>query len=350
MSWRVKHLYIHIPFCKSVCTYCDFVRFVSDETNIKKYIDKIIKEIKTKCRPNQFETIYIGGGTPNYLNNKTLNHLLGNLNKYLQAKKYEFTIECNPEHLTYEQALVLKKNKINRVSLGVQTVNNNILIKYKRQHTFNNVKLAITNLHKANINNISCDLIYGFNELTNKDIKQAVQFIMNECIRHVSWYALELKNNSILNNQKYQLNDTLIEKQLAYVIKCMNDIKYQRYEVSSWSINKKYQSMHNKAYWLSNDWKAIGLGACGFENKVYYENIGNIKEWKPKKTIYTKQDYYFQIMLMGLRLKEGLNLNRKMHKDAYLFYKDKLEYVHITNNHLISDNLNLLDNTLQELI
>jgi oxygen-independent coproporphyrinogen-3 oxidase len=166
----------------------------------------------------------------------------------------------------------------------------------------------------------------------------------------VSWYALEIKSGSIIHKQNYKLNDEHVENQLKLVIKKMNNIHYQRYEVSNWCMNPKYQSQHNKAYWLTRDWKAIGLGSCGFEKLTYYENVGSLDKWHPKKTHYTKEDYYFQIMLMGLRLKEGLNLNDKIFKQAYLHYANKLKHIHIKNNHLVVDDINLLDNTLLELM
>jgi oxygen-independent coproporphyrinogen-3 oxidase len=182
---QTKHLYVHIPFCHSICSYCDFVRFVKNDEVVDTYTDKVIKEIKTKCRNHKFKTIYVGGGTPNSLNEKQLRALLGTLNKYLD-KDYEFTIECNPEYLTIQQSHILKANKVNRASIGVQTVNNTLLRKFHRQHTLNDVKRAITNLRKVGINNISLDFIYGFNELSNGDVNNAIKFIKNARIPHVS--------------------------------------------------------------------------------------------------------------------------------------------------------------------
>jgi oxygen-independent coproporphyrinogen-3 oxidase len=145
----------------------------------------LIKQIQQQYKPKQFTTIYIGGGTPNYLNDKLLNMLLRVLSKYLD-KTYEFTIECNPELLTYEQAMIMKANGVNRASIGVQTVNNTILYKFNRQHTLKDVQNAISNLKKVGIDNISIDLIYGFNELTTKDILNAINFIKSQPITHVS--------------------------------------------------------------------------------------------------------------------------------------------------------------------
>ncbi|MDR0674927.1 MAG: radical SAM family heme chaperone HemW [Mycoplasmataceae bacterium] len=349
MTSKTKHLYVHIPFCKAICHYCDFVRFVSNSNCISRYTHRLINEINDRCKGCKFKTIYVGGGTPNSIDNHLLNTLLCTLSKYL-AIDYEFTIECNPENITIDQAYILKTNNVNRVSIGMQTVNNTLLQKFGRQHTLKDVQEAISNLRKVGINNISIDLIYGFNELMDNDIRDTIKFIRSACIPHVAWYALEIKPGSFLNKNKYQLNDSHIEHQLKLIIKLMNDINYQRYEVSNWCIKSQFRSLHNQAYWLTHQWKAIGLGACGFEKRTYYEIKGNLKKYHLRKTKYSTSDYYFQIMMMGLRLQEGLDLTHPIYKKAYIYYKDKLKHVHVENNHLRVDNLNLLDNTLMELM
>ncbi|GHU30456.1 hypothetical protein FACS1894166_00130 [Bacilli bacterium] len=182
---KVAHLYIHIPFCKNICTYCDFVRFVSNQSEIDQYVDDLINQFQKQYTHHVFKTIYIGGGTPNYLSARTLNRLLSTLAPHL-SKDYEFTIECNPELLSLEQAKIFKANKVNRASIGVQTVNNTILRKFHRQHALKDVQNAIANLRKVGIINVSCDFIYGFNELTDKDINDAIKFIKTYRIPHVS--------------------------------------------------------------------------------------------------------------------------------------------------------------------
>jgi oxygen-independent coproporphyrinogen-3 oxidase len=193
-------------------------------------------------------------------------------------------------------------------------------------------------------------LIYGFNELTTKDILNTINFIKSQPITHVSWYALEVKEGSILSKQNYYLSDEHIDQQLGLIIKHMRNINYDRYEVSSWSKHPQYESQHNKAYWLTQDWSAIGLGAFGFENRNYYSYVGTIDNYKKQSTKYSLNDYYFQIMLMGLRLKQGLNLSNHIYNDAYQYFKDKLKDVRIVNHHLVANNLNLIDNILIELI
>jgi oxygen-independent coproporphyrinogen-3 oxidase len=150
-----------------------------------KYVDGLVEQFHKQYSHCVFKTIYIGGGTPNHLSARALNKLLSVLSMHL-AKDYEFTIECNPELLSLEQAKIFKANKVNRASIGVQTVNNTILSKFHRQHALKDVKTAIANLRKVGINNISCDFIYGFNELDDSDIDDAIKFIKTYHIPHVS--------------------------------------------------------------------------------------------------------------------------------------------------------------------
>ena len=123
-----KHLYIHLPFCKNICTYCDFVRIQQINPTVHKtYLDLILNEVKNSSNLHQYSTIYLGGGTPNVLNDANLNYLLSNLVNYLDlSADYEFCIELNPDSVTKSQVDILKQNKINRVSLGVQTTNDAI--------------------------------------------------------------------------------------------------------------------------------------------------------------------------------------------------------------------------------
>lgn len=348
-----KHLYIHIPFCHQICKFCDFKRIktLNNDKRIKNYVDKVLAEVKESSCLHQYKTIYLGGGTPNFLDNKLLNKLLSNLKKYLSNKNYEFTIECNPDLITSEQAIIFKKNKINRVSIGVQTTNNQILKLMNRTHTIDDVINAINILRKNNINNINCDFIYDLPNLKNIDILNAFNFIKNNKIPHVSFYSLEIKNNSILKHENYQINQLDQENKMTYLQFLLNKSNYKRYEVSNWAISKQFQSKHNLAYWQTKFWKGIGYGAAGFENLINYQIQGSIeKYYLVKENKLTIHDYYFQIIMMGLRLKNGLDLKIKRNFLAYKYFENKLTNCTIKNNFLICNNIDLLDDLLINLI
>ncbi len=349
MNKSTKHLYIHIPFCKYICTYCDFVRKIPKNTfEVESYINDLINKINRI--QNKFKTIYIGGGTPNFLSDSLLNKLLLSLQKNICCNT-EFTIECNPDFVTESQIKIFKLNNINRISLGVQTTNNNILKLLNRKHSIQDAVDAIKILKKFGINNISCDFIYNLPLLKKSDLDAAIDFCLNNNINHISFYSLEIKENSILKKMKYIINTDEEEKQLEYIIKQLKKTKFKRYEVSNWSIAKKYRSNHNLAYWNLKDWMAIGIGAYGLENKNYYTNIGSYQNYKVKNNILDDKEYYLYILMMGLRLTDGINLNSR-NKKAYEFYKNQINksMIKIKNNKLILKNINLLDSLLINLI
>lgn len=342
-----KSLYIHIPFCKKFCAYCDFVKCIYNSSTADKYIDLVLK----KLNKNKYETIYIGGGTPNCLSDKQLEKLLKNLSKHLE-KNYEFTIECNPEFVTDSQVQIFKKYKINRVSIGVQTLDFNLLKTMNRVNHKFMVEKAIAILQKNKITNISCDLIYGFNGQTNQSIKDDIDFLIANKVKHISCYSLEIKENTAWGRQHYKTNDLEIEDHLKFIIDYFNEIGFVRYEVSNWASTPKHQSKHNVSVWNTNDWKAIGLGAHGMENKCLYHYEGNILNWKLVKEKLTNYDLYFQVMMMGLRLKAGLNLKNSLHKKAYQFFKQRIDQdwlIEKSDKRIWCTNVNLLDNFLVKL-
>lgn len=346
-----KSLYIHIPFCKKFCPYCDFVKCIYNNNNADLYVDKVINTLNKKYSKNKFKTIYIGGGTPNCLSDEQLAKLLKHVSKFLD-KKYEFTIECNPEFVTNKQVQILYTNKINRVSLGVQTLDKKILKTINRLNHKQMVKQAIETLLKNKIKNISCDLIYGFNNQTSQSIGDDINFLIKNNVKHLSLYSLEIKDSTPWGKMHYQTDEYAIEDHLKYVIKHLRNKKFVRYEVSNWAKNKQYRALHNLLVWQTNDWAAIGLGAYGMENKCLYHYEGTINTWKLVKEKLSNYDLYFQVLMMGFRTNEGLNLQNNLHKQTYFYFKDLIDnesLIKKIKNKLIFTNVNLLDNFLIKL-
>lgn len=348
---KTKHLYIHIPFCNHICHFCDFKRIATNSDEIMtKYVNKVISELKKQSVLKQYQTIYLGGGTPNHLNNGLLRKLLRNLQLYLKPK-FEFTIECNPELVNESQVKIFKKYGINRISLGVQSTNNLVLKKMNRMHTVEDAQEAINLFKKNQITNISLDFIYNLPSSSINDIDDAIKFIKKNKIKHLSYYALEIKENAFLNKKKYQLNLDEEEKQMLYLQKQLTKTHLKRYEISNWATAKKYQSKHNLAYWKWDDWKAIGYGAYGLEKNQYYWFGGKINHWK--KTIQNQdlKTYQQQKIIMGLRLIDGLNLNLKTNYLAYQKFKDFLSDTFIDKkNHLKVKKIDLLNDVLIKII
>lgn len=347
---KVEHLYIHIPFCEEICTYCDFYRTKTKDQNVvESYVKKIIHEINQDN--NLYKTIYIGGGTPNFLNDYLLNLLLSSLKNKLQ-NDYEFTIEANPEFISKTQIEILMKNNVNRISIGVQTTNNNILKLLKRTHNIESVVNTIELLHKYQFKNISCDFIYNLPLLKNSDFNETFSFIDKYKINHISFYSLEIKEGSILNKTKYKLDTNIEESHLELVKKHFKALGYQRYEISNWALNANSYSKHNIAYWDLKYWKAIGISGFGFENNIYYKNSGTILDWSKQKEYWDKKEIYENIFIMGLRKIEGIDLSINRNKEAYLYLKDKInhELVIIENNFIKAKNIDLLNDILIDII
>ena len=240
----VKSLYVHIPFCRKICPYCGFARKLYCQEMVDKYLILIEKTIKIKYKNNKFKTIYIGGGTPNCLTIKQLTKLLSCLGTKL-LPKYEFTIECNPEFVTKQQVEIFKKYKINRISLGIQTLDEKILKSINRLHNRQNILQAIKLFKEFKINNLSCDLIYGFKQQSIPTIKKDLNFLLKNKIKHISCYCLEIKPKTCFFQQKYKLDENKIEKQLKFIIQYLKQKKFNRYEVSNWCKTPKDQSQHN---------------------------------------------------------------------------------------------------------
>lgn len=345
---KTKHLYIHIPFCNYICIFSDFKRILKTPQT-KKFFKNFLENIKmhiNNFKIKQFKTIYLGGGVPNCLNNQELEILLKTISPYVDDN-CEYTIECNPELINQTQINLFKKYKINRISLNVQSMNNDVLKQMNFIHTNQDSKKAINLLHKNGLYNVSCDFLFCISILTLKDLDDVFNFILNHKINHVSFYSLEIKEQSLLKKYHITIDEEKEIEQMNYIINKFAGLNFHRYEVCNWTNNFRYIAKHNLAYWRTEDWAAIGWGAHGYEKNIVYFFDGSIKNPILIKKVLTKHELYQQILMMGLRLKDGLNLNKKINYEAYSYFKNQLKHVSINKkNHLLIDDLNLLNLTI----
>lgn len=342
-----KSLYIHIPFCGNICWFCNFKRIKTNEYNIiENYIKKIIIQLENESIKKQYKTIYIGGGTPNYLPENLLTLLLSSINNFIDFNDYEFSIECNPEYINESQIKIFKKFNVNRISLGVQSLNHDILKKMNRHHDNKQVENAINLFYKYNIENVSLDFIYNYPDMTFFDIDEVFNFVIKNKIKHVSFYSLEIKDNSILKKNNYKIDENNEEKQLLYIIDKFKKNNYKRYEISNWCLSKKYESKHNKVYWNFEDWKAIGFGAHGHENNILYFYEGNVQNFKKYEEKLTTEEVYQNILMMGLRKTEGIDLSFQKNSLAFNFYKNKLKQYIIVDNKIKAINIDCLNDVI----
>lgn len=312
----MRGLYIHIPFCAHICSYCDFVKripFKDDE--VKSYLKALVKELNGyKDLYNTFDTIYIGGGTPNYLSDEDLGYLLSEIAKcHILAKEY--TIECNPELLTKTQAKLFKKYHINRVSLGLQTTSLKGLKLLNRHHTKEDAINAITILKDEGLTNINVDLIYGYFDETLEDVKDDIDFILSEDLTHVSAYSLILEDKTLLNlkHKESELDEDLIADMYLYINQKLEEAGFKHYEISNYA-KEGFKSVHNLKYWSKDEYVGIGLGATSYLKHKRLTNTGHLYQYLNEKNDKEIEDLSLldekkEFIILGLRKVSGILKN-----------------------------------------
>lgn len=344
----IKSLYVHIPFCHSICSYCDFKKVPYDQEVADYYISALERDLRRYRGKMEIQTLYVGGGTPSILTSNQIEQLCDLLSKYVKWDEIkEFTFECNPEDVTYELASKLVEVGVNRISLGAQTFNDNILKRINRRHTSKTTMSAFNIFREVGIKNISIDLIYGLEGQTAKDIEYDLNTIALLMPDHISWYSLIIKEGTELEGQ--QIDQTKEEELMEIAFEGLKKRGYNQYEISSFSRDKKHESMHNKAYWLTENWLGIGWGASSHIDGKLIDNIGTVVDWKEKVEVQDEEDRHFQVLMMGLRYFDGIPIKVEPYKSAYKYFDSKIHklllegYVEILNGVLkVSNGKNML--------
>lgn len=281
------HIYIHIPFCKQKCSYCDFNSGVYTNEIQNLYIDSLIIEISqvlSQIDIKKIKTIYIGGGTPSHLRNENLKKLLEHIkNNIILDNILEYTIECNPESVDNNFAETIAEYGINRVSMGVQSSNDDELKFLDRIHNFSKVIESSTILKNNGIHNISMDLIYSLPNQNIKKIKENIDNITNLNPTHISCYSLIIEENTKLfklyNKGIYtEIDDESFVKQYRFINNYLKEKGYHQYEISNYA-KKGFEAIHNSSYWEGKNYIGIGISAHSKYNKYRYSNISSIFEY-----------------------------------------------------------------------
>lgn len=357
---NIKSAYIHIPFCKSICSYCDFSKMYYNSNFVNSYLNALSNEIKEDYKGEMLDTIYIGGGTPSALNIDELKRLFLITNTLNLSDNYEFTIECNIEDVTKEKLELFKNNKVNRISIGVQSFNNKIL-KYLNRKYDSEIILKKINLAKKYFDNINIDLIYAVNGETIEDLKKNLELFLELDIPHISCYSLIIEKNTILysKNEKY-INEDLDRLMYDTIEKILSK-KYNHYEISNYS-KKGFESKHNLCYWNNKEYYGFGLSAASYIENKRINNTRNLKKYiefnrDKEEEILTKEDKIRYELILGFRKIKGINkknfynkynidihdlynINELLKKgylnedDEYIFIPK--EYIYVSNDILIN--------------
>lgn len=351
-------LYVHIPFCKKICPYCDFYKMVSNQDKKQNYIKGLSQEMKLKNLSDySFDTVYIGGGTPSSLSLDLLEELFINLSNNINLDNLkEFTIEANPEDITEDFVKLIHQYNVSRVSIGTQTLNSRLQKLISREFSYEELKLKIKLLQKFDINNINLDLIYSIPGQTFEEFCDDLDKVISLDINHISAYSLILEEHTIFYH-KYlkgdlKLNSEDLEsKMYKQLIKKLTSNNFIHYEVSNFA-KKGYQSLHNLIYWNCDEYVAIGVSASSYVNNIRQTNCKNMNKYLiglSDNKIYLDEESYIdkeeakkEWIILGLRKIKGIDKNKfalkfgENLKDAFLSIQP------LINEGLLKENKNYL--------
>lgn len=342
---RKVGIYIHIPFCKQKCFYCDFVSYCDKTKFIDRYIDCLKKEIESKSNKNEIviDTIYIGGGTPSIIDVKLIIEVLESIKENFNVEKEaEITIEINPGTVNEEKLKLYKEEGINRVSIGLQSTNNDLLKMLGRIHTYEEFLKCFNMARNIGFKNINVDLMLGLPSQTLDDINKSMKRIINLKPEHVSVYSLIVEDGTKLardvENGKLILPEEEIERNMYWKVKqTLENNGYIHYEISNFA-KKGYESKHNMNCWSQKEYLGFGASAHSYFKSMRYSNIEDIEEYidniskgkieqnKKVHEIQTVEDSKKEYMLLGLRKIDGVNItefkNKFVDNPIYLFKKE----------------------------
>lgn len=311
-----KTLYVHIPYCKNICIYCDFPKVYSKKQNIDLYLDNLIIELKNRAQDESFSHLYVGGGTPSILNIDQVNFLFEQIYKNVKiAKDAEITFEANPENITVEYVQNLKRHGVNRISLGVQTFNSDILKIINRAHN-RDVALRAIEILNDELDNFNIDMIFALPTQSVNNLLEDIDVLKKLKVPHFSYYSLIIEENTMLtaSNSKFSFIDEDVEAEMFEII--MNDFKeYDHYEISNFSRDKHLRSKFNYNYWMMGEYIGIGVGAHSFINNQRIANARKLTDYyqgifNSNITTLTKKEAFEEMMFLMLRTTEGVNFDK----------------------------------------
>lgn len=308
-----KSVYIHIPFCTQICNYCDFCKMFYNEEFAFDYLLALEKEIKKNYNGEKIKTLYIGGGTPSILKISELKKLFRIIEIFKFCKGAEITFECNLDDIREELLNFLKKSKVNRLSIGIQSFDKKNFETLGRESDYKDAIFKIDMCRKLGFSNINIDLIYGLPGQSVSDLKKDLKKFLKLKTEHISTYSLIIEDNTILKLRGTEyLSDVTDAKMYETILKILKKKKFYHYEVSNFA-KKSFESKHNLVYWDNLDYYGFGLGASGSYEGVRYENTKSLTQYikgnfkKNENLLSKKEEMDYEIML-GFRKIAGISV------------------------------------------
>lgn len=355
-------LYIHIPFCKQKCYYCDFVSYAKNEKFFERYIEALLEEMNNFFDNNDVEikTIYIGGGTPSIIDAKYIEKIMNFFKeKDLLKKTKEITIEVNPGTVDEEKIKCYKKAGINRLSIGLQSTDDNMLKKIGRIHCYKDFLNTYKFAKEAGFDNINVDIMIGLPKQKISDVKNTLEKIINlepEPPKHISVYSLIVEENTpiekMINEGTLELPNEENERNMYWYVKNFLELNgYNHYEISNFA-KDGYESIHNSDCWKQKEYIGFGVAAHSFINDVRFGNTSNLDEYlrncenkdfennriidEVEKDLFSKEQ---EFMLVGLRMIDGVSIQEfknKFGENPIFVFKSEL-------SKLVEDGLLMVD-------
>ena len=334
-------IYIHIPFCNSICTYCDFCKIFYNKKYINDYLNNLEQEIKVRYKSEIVNNIFIGGGTPSSLDDEELIRLMNIIEIFKLNDNYEFTVECNIESITENKLKIMKKYGVNRISIGVESFDNSIIKLLGRNHTKKDVYNKIE-IVKRYFSNINIDLIYAAYDDINI-LKSDIDCFLKLDIPHISTYSLIIEDNTMLKiNGMRNIDEDIDYEMYKYIEDALEKNDYIHYEISNYAKNG-YQSKHNLVYWNNEEYYGFGLSSTSYINNERITNTKNLRKYLNGEyldtSVYEDKDIRMENEIMlGLRKLDGIDLDRFKEK-----FNVSLEDIYnidnlVRNGYLIRDN------------
>lgn len=338
-------LYIHIPFCKSKCWYCDFPSFCGKDNLMESYIKALGEEIDSKVLQYNIKTIFIGGGTPTYLSLEMLEQLKTHIKKLKLTSDVEFTVECNPGTLDKEKLRLLKSMGVNRLSIGLQAYDDSLLKSIGRIHNVDEFLKNYELARSIGFENINIDLMFALPNQTSEIWKESLIKVAKLNPEHISAYSLILEEDTKFydfnNKGTLKLPEEDVERDMyESLLSILKDFGYNQYEISNFSKEGK-ECKHNIVYWSMGEYIGVGSSSASYIESTRYKNVEDVEEYiqkintnketyKEKHRNLIKEDVE-EFMFMGLRKIKGIEerefLNR-FSKDIDSYYKN------IINKHI----------------
>jgi oxygen-independent coproporphyrinogen III oxidase len=336
----IKAAYLHIPFCEHICHYCDFNKVFLKGQPVDEYLRSLEIEIKNTLASyptTQLSTIYVGGGTPTSISLQQLEYFLDIIQKHLfpRGNIQEFTFEANPGKLEKEKLQLLKEAGVNRISFGVQSLDDELLHRIGRTHRKKDVMDTIALAQDVGFENINIDLMYGLPGQTMNMFKETIELSFQLNVQHFSAYSLIVEPKTVFYNlmMKGQLHLPTQDEEAdmyEYIMDQMNNHGYIQYELSNFAL-KGYESRHNLTYWDNEEYYGFGAGAHSYIHGTRRSNAGPLKKYMKKieekgfpfleENQISKEEAMEEEMFLGLRKTEGVS-KRKFFEKYNLMIED----------------------------